>query len=366
MYLVADYNIVCWQGSHDSMSFLMFASMFGFVIGIPVISTLILYWNKKLLFPSDDANEEIHRRSKIFENIFGDLYIAYEPSYWYFEGIIMIQKALLTGGLVLVAPGSSAQILVGLVCALVFFTLLLRTQPYESGTEDNLQSIATASTVMTLLIGFALKASSNAVAEENGEYESALMDLILIGLFTSVGLTGMYMTLTALPCFEKGEEEPDDDQEEDKKIIFSEDKKNPESRPSSLIPAPYTTMPSNANTRLQSRIRSSSLAQMRISELTLVHSQHKHDKELQKRISDMRHAKRHVEHTVDTALMHSNQHKIKVQQMGLQSHDRLQKRLNQNKMRHASHARSQSRLNKREIGTSLMDMDDTSSDDDEK
>ena len=35
-------------------------------------------------------------------------------------------------------------------------------------------------------------------------------------------------------------------------------------------------------------------------------------------------------------------------------------------MRHASHARSQSRLNKREIGTSLMDMDDTSSDDDEK
>ena len=35
--------------------------------------------------------------------MYGALYNAYNSEYWYFESIIMIQKALLTGGLVLVA-----------------------------------------------------------------------------------------------------------------------------------------------------------------------------------------------------------------------------------------------------------------------
>ena len=73
--------------------------------------------------------------------------------YWYFESVILIQKAMLTGGLVMVAPGTSAQILVGLIIALVFYTILLRTQPYEGDEEDVLQGLATASIVMTLLIG---------------------------------------------------------------------------------------------------------------------------------------------------------------------------------------------------------------------
>ena len=38
-------------------------------------------------------------------NVFGALYDAYEPRYWWFEAIIMMQKAMLTGGLVLVGSG---------------------------------------------------------------------------------------------------------------------------------------------------------------------------------------------------------------------------------------------------------------------
>ena len=38
-----------------------------------------------------------------FQSVFGALYSAYDPGYWFFESIIMVQKALLTGGLVLVA-----------------------------------------------------------------------------------------------------------------------------------------------------------------------------------------------------------------------------------------------------------------------
>jgi hypothetical protein len=98
-------------------------------------------------------------------------------------------------------PGSSAQILVGLVIALAFFTILLRSQPYVEEDDDKLQSIATGSTVMTLLIGFTLK-----INEQNqnngtvGGYDIAFMDVILVGLFLLVSVSGVYITVKTLPC----------------------------------------------------------------------------------------------------------------------------------------------------------------------
>ena len=100
-------------------------------------------------------------------------------------------------------PGSSAQILVGLVIALGFFTLLLRTQPYVDDDDDQLQSIATGSIVMTLLIGFTLKinAQNQVEAGTAGDYDTAFMDFILIGLFALVGASGLYIQAKTLPCF---------------------------------------------------------------------------------------------------------------------------------------------------------------------
>ena len=100
-------------------------------------------------------------------------------------------------------PGSSAQILVGLVIALGFFTILLRTQPYIDDDDDQLQSIATGSIVMTLLIGFTLKinAQNQVEAGTAGDYDTAFMDFILIGLFALVGASGLYIQAKTLPCF---------------------------------------------------------------------------------------------------------------------------------------------------------------------
>jgi len=127
---------------------------------------------------------------------------------------VMIQKALLTGGLVLVAPGSSTQILVGLVIALTFYTVLLKTQPYADNTEDIMQSIATASTVGTLLIGFALKATLSENMSSGGMYDMVIMDCILVGMFTLVAVSGLYMILISLPCFASGGEEEKESPEE--------------------------------------------------------------------------------------------------------------------------------------------------------
>ena len=53
-------------------------------------------------------------KARRFHVVFGALYNAYEPHFWYFESLILIQKALLTGGLVLVAVSGVGCLGVGL------------------------------------------------------------------------------------------------------------------------------------------------------------------------------------------------------------------------------------------------------------
>ena len=115
----------------------------------------------------------------------------------------------------MIAPGTSAQILVGLIIALVFYTILLKTQPYEGNERDLLQSVATASTVMTLLIGFTLKAvQSEGGDQEQGTYDAAVLDAILVLLFTAVAVSWIGITVRSLPCCAPAEEEEKDEETE--------------------------------------------------------------------------------------------------------------------------------------------------------
>ena len=113
----------------------------------------------------------------------------------------------------MVAPGSSAQILIGLIIALVFYTILLRQQPYDDIGEDQMQTIATASNVATLLIGFTLKLTSgSSVALENeegirGDYDAAMLDVILVLLLMTVLISSLVMTAMTLPCFASKEDD---------------------------------------------------------------------------------------------------------------------------------------------------------------
>ena len=89
----------------------------------------------------------------------------------------------------------------------------MQTKPYKEDAEDIMQTIATVSTCATLLIGFTLKVDRGTSGEQAGEYDDAIIDIILILLFAGVGISGLYMTLKSLPCFagaDKEEEKKDE------------------------------------------------------------------------------------------------------------------------------------------------------------
>ena len=184
-YLVADYSVECWTGEHASAVPVMLVCLVVYVIGIPIASTVVLRCKRSKLFDKNDST---------VRDVYGSLYEAYEPQFWYFESIEMIKKMILAGGLVLVAPGSSAQILVGILVTLAYLLLLMKTMPYEDDGDDSLQVLATTQILLCLIAGFALK------TDTEGEYEAAAMDIMLVGLQMSALVVGLVATLSMTPC----------------------------------------------------------------------------------------------------------------------------------------------------------------------
>tara|TARA_B100000795_G_scaffold229795_1_gene186987 strand:- start:168 stop:605 length:438 start_codon:yes stop_codon:yes gene_type:complete len=96
--------------------------------------------------------------------------------------------------------------LVGLVVSLIFYTLVLDGEPYKELVEDRMQTMATACTVLMLLIGLTLKMSSQAKQKivdgvsTRGDYDTAMLDIILVVLFGCVVLCGIGMLMMSCPC----------------------------------------------------------------------------------------------------------------------------------------------------------------------
>ena len=181
-WLVADFSVQCWQGPHMYAALGALICTVGFVIGIPMATYLLLRSRRDRL-----ADPEVLAT-------FGTLYGAYTPSCWYFECVEMLRKMILAGGLVLVAPGSSTQILIGIIVALGFLTLLQYLNPYEDPNDGKLQLLASGQIVLTLLAAFALK------TDANGEYEIMIMGILLVVLNTCVLVVGATVSLMMLPA----------------------------------------------------------------------------------------------------------------------------------------------------------------------
>ena len=168
-YLTADLSIQCYQGEHLSYSILGYVLIAFYVFGIPIYTFYVLYKNRASLYDQDHPEFWSSRRR------YGGVFSQYEEEFWYWEVVEMGKKVALTGGLIVVAKGSSAQLLVGEVICACYLLLVVRTLPYESDADDVLQSVASICLLFTMMMMFALKTD----IPENPEYNRESMGIVL-------------------------------------------------------------------------------------------------------------------------------------------------------------------------------------------
>ena len=59
-----------------------------------------------------------------------------EPKYWWFELMILLNKTLMCGGLVVLAPGSPLQVLFAILIMLFHLLIVMKLAPYVKDSED--------------------------------------------------------------------------------------------------------------------------------------------------------------------------------------------------------------------------------------
>ena len=157
-YSVPDYGFVlhqsfsvkCYEDYHIMYVLLGLLAMVLYVFGIPFAIFLVLRKNLDALY---DKNHPKHLEVAME---YGSLYIQYESKYWFWELIVISEKAILTGGMVLVAPGTSLQLLIAVVTTLGFFGAVIKFRPYYDEADDSLSSLTHLQILLTLLGGLAL------------------------------------------------------------------------------------------------------------------------------------------------------------------------------------------------------------------
>ena len=67
---------------------------------------------------------------------FLSLFVLDEPKYWWFELMILLNKTMMCGGLVVLAPGSPLQVLFAILIMLFHLLFVLKLAPYVKDSED--------------------------------------------------------------------------------------------------------------------------------------------------------------------------------------------------------------------------------------
>jgi hypothetical protein len=165
MLLEADFSKRCYEGVHAEYVPLAVVSMVVYLVGVP-LATFAVIWRHR---------GRLHTR--MVESLYGDLYRQYEDSWAFWEVCLQIQKCMLTGAMVAIAPGSSAQLLIAMLVCLAYLLLVLHAAPFKGQLEDRLAFLVSLCLTVSLALGFAL------ITDEPGEnavYDPPTIGVILI------------------------------------------------------------------------------------------------------------------------------------------------------------------------------------------
>eukprot|EP01047_Picozoa_sp_COSAG01_P014853 COSAG01_NODE_733_length_13988_cov_1136.208150_4_plen_420_part_00 len=119
----------------------------------------------------------------------------YQPRYFYFECIFLIEKLILTGLLIFVRPGSIAQCYVATITAFVFCVIQTKWMPYAEPKDNYLKQLAEVQLLMTLLVSIILRTDLSAEDVGRGGYDIILLmvNVVMVpGFLVVAAVWGFY------------------------------------------------------------------------------------------------------------------------------------------------------------------------------
>ena len=157
-YLTADYTVICFEGEWSAVSVVAFICMGVFVFGIPFGQFLVLCKNRRYLDENKLTMDADYRTHLHVKQKYGSIFEAYTPECYYYDIIDLVRRLILTGGLILVGNEEAvAQVFLGILVSIMWFSLVLYYKPYASTWDTALSGVLSFVLIITLVSGVCMR-----------------------------------------------------------------------------------------------------------------------------------------------------------------------------------------------------------------
>jgi len=170
--LEADMSVQCYGDQHTLFTRISIGFFLLYIFGVPLAIFIVLWRSRKYLHDEDSPHH------KITKSRLGALYLQYEPQYWWFELVVILEKMVMTGAMCVVAQGSPVQLAVATVVMLFYMLLVLKTAPFEEDTEDWSSFVSCCALCMTTFGGLCLITDD----PSNPSFDPYMMMVVLISM----------------------------------------------------------------------------------------------------------------------------------------------------------------------------------------
>ena len=205
-YLTSDYRVVCFEDTWWNFGAVAIFCILVYVIGIPLVQFILLIKNRKHLHESRTIDHKAHR---LVKKQFGSIYKYFNEDCFYFELVDLMRRLILTGGLILVGEHSVAQMLLGILTALIWFSVVALKFPYKAYWDNILQLVLSFGLLLSLVSGMALKLYAMevthgrdgpiAVNALNNSFEQKFFDALLVTICIICICTGLFALIITMP-----------------------------------------------------------------------------------------------------------------------------------------------------------------------
>ena len=205
-FLLVDYSLDCQSDQHTFFEAYAGLMVCVYPIGVPTMYFFLLFRTRQQLKAGQvEKEEQVSKKQALEEALQGReeseeedptlkalsfLYDSYQPKYWWFEIFETMRKLALTGFLVFIAPGTTAQVVVSLLMSITALAVYLRTDPFVDGFNNSLALVANSQLVLTLVGALAINVNmDDADLKDQASFDAFLTALQFVPVLLLSGFS---------------------------------------------------------------------------------------------------------------------------------------------------------------------------------